>query len=184
MTISSCTFSLMLLRSFPFSLLNDPGRLGLPAVRRPSVKRTSGGALTTESRHLRTAKVEATVANLRLVPEPMRLSPRGAEQVQNRVAVGDEELGDQPPVAPPPNGLRAHEAGDGLRDLLVERRLPLGVAHPCRVAAESTDAKATEAFFARFAAAPAAELDRVAVGDACAGERVRDRGPVELRVAP
>src|SRR5689334_1442369 len=82
-----------------------------------------------------------------------------------------------------PRRLGAHEAGRGLRQLRVERGLPLVRAHARGVAAERRRANAREVVLARLAAAAAAELDRVAVDDPVVVERVTQPSLVELRVA-
>ena len=112
----------------------------------------------------------------------MRLLPAGAEQVDDRVAARDEQLCDQPPVAPPPDRLGAHEARARPRQLRRERRLPRRGSHARGVAAEGREANAGEALFAGLAAPPATELERVAVRDTRACECLGERRLVELRI--
>jgi hypothetical protein len=80
---------------------------------------------------------------------------------------GAEEMHDldQTSVATPPKGLRAHEAGSGLRQRRGERRLPPLSAHTGGIAAEGGDAKTAEAILARLTGEAAAKLDHVPIGD-------------------
>ena len=90
------------------------------------------------------------MADLGFLVEPVRLLPAGAEQVYDRVAARDEQLCDQPPVAPPPDRLGAHEARAQPRQLRRERRLPRRGSHARGVAAEGREANAGEALFAKY----------------------------------
>src|SRR5438105_14822639 len=99
------------------------------------------------------------------------------------VAPCDEKLGDQAPVAAPPDRLGAHEARRRASERLGERLLPCGSPHPRGVAPEGSHAQAGEPLLARLAAEAAAELDRVLVHDAGLLERVTQRALVELWVA-
>src|SRR5919201_977832 len=107
----------------------------------------------------RATDVEPAVSHLRLIVEPVSIPAPRAEQVDDLAAAGGEELGDQPPVAAPPDRLRAHEAGSGLGKLSLEGGLPLAAATP-------------------------AQFDRVAVRDPCLTERRAQRPLAELRVPP
>ena len=69
------------------------------------------------------------------------------------VAPCDEQLCDQPPVAAPPHGLGAEEAGSRFLKRRGERLLPLGPAHPRRVTPEGRRPDAAESLFTRLAAA-------------------------------
>jgi hypothetical protein len=114
----------------------------------------------------------------------VRLPPSWPDQVDVFLTAGDEELGDQAPVAAGPESLGAHQARSGLRQRLRERALPGVGSHPGGVAAERSDPDAAKALLAGLAAAPAAELLGVPVGDAGLPQRLRERGLPELRVAP
>src|SRR5665213_3661382 len=98
------------------------------------------------------------------------------------LAAGVQELCDQAPVATPPKGLRAHEAGSRLRQRRGERRLPPLSAHAGGVAAEGGDAKTAEAILARLTGEPPAKLDRVPIGDPTLLEHRSESWLVELRV--
>jgi hypothetical protein len=124
------------------------------------------------------------VSHFRLIVEPVRLVSTGANHVRHGIAARDEQLGDQTPVAPRPEGLGAHEARRGLGERLVQGSLPLGGSHPGRVAAKCGNADAGETLFTGLAAAPAPELDGVAVRDSGRSERLRERRLTELGVAP
>ena len=113
----------------------------------------------------------------------MGLAAAGAEQVDDLVPAGRQQLGDQAPVAPPPDGLGAHEAGRRPGELGGEGGLPRFRPHPRGVAAEGGDADAAEVLLARLAAPAPAELDRVPVADAGFVEGVGERNLVELRIA-
>src|SRR5919204_2499730 len=100
--------------------------------------------LKTSSRHELSAQIEPSVPYLRLIVEPVPVVAVRTEQMHDLVAPGGEQLGDQPPVAAPPDRLRAHEAGLRLGEGRRERVLPLRAAHARRVAPESTLADASE----------------------------------------
>jgi hypothetical protein len=102
--------------------------------------------------------------------------------MDDRVTAGDEQLGDQAPVAARPKGLGAHEARRGLSELFGQRYLPRLGSHPGRVAAEGRDSDATEALLARLAPEPSAELNRVPVRDPGRAQRLPERRLPELRV--
>src|SRR5689334_4688838 len=110
-------------------------------------------------------QVEAAVADLALIVEAMGLRGAGPEEVEDVVAAGDQELGDQTAVAAPPERLGAHEARRRLGERGRERLLPFRAAHPRRVAAERGHAKAAEPLLSRLAAPAPAELDGVPVLD-------------------
>ena len=57
------------------------------------------------------AEIQAAVARISDLPRSVRLGSARLEQVQHLVAAGVEEFGDEPPVAPGPERLRAEEAG-------------------------------------------------------------------------
>jgi hypothetical protein len=103
--------------------------------------------------------------------------------MDDSVAACNEQLGDQPPVAAPPERLGAHEAGRRICKRLGEGALPGLGSHPGRVAAEGGDSEAAEPFLARLAAAAAAQFHRVAVGDSRVAQGLRERGLSELGVA-
>ena len=89
----------------------------------------------------------------------------GAEQVHHAVSANVEELGDQAPVAAPPECLRTHEAGRRLRERRTERRLPPFAAHASGIATERRHAQTAERILAGLTDEATAELDRVLVGD-------------------
>src|SRR4051812_48432687 len=105
----------------------------------------------------------------------MTLRAAGPQQMHDFVTAREEQLRDQASVALGPEGLRTHEARDGLLELRRERRLPRVGAHARGVAAERADANAREALLAGLAAPPAAELLRVPVGDPRVLQRRRER---------
>src|SRR5688572_25247570 len=96
----------------------------------------------------------------------MRLPTTGADEVADAMALGRQELGDEPPVAPLPGRLGAHEAGRRLGQRPGEGLLPLSLPHAGGVAPEGGHPEAGEPLLARLAAPAAAELDGVAIGDA------------------
>src|SRR5262245_27935548 len=118
----------------------------------------------------RVADVQLAFPNLAVVEQAMRLALARPDQVDDLVAPGDEELGDQPSMAALPGGLGAHQARRGFAEGVVECRLPHARAHPRRVAAEGGYADAGKPLLARLAAAPPAELDGMAVGDPGRGQ--------------
>src|SRR6266571_9172811 len=166
MIISRTSFSPMTLRTF---LVQCTQRIGLAEA---------------SSGHQRSAEVEAAVTDLGLGVEPVGLVPAGPEKVDDRLAAGDQELGDQPPVTPPPEGLGAHEARKGLGQRARQGLLPGVRSHPGRITPKRCGADTREALLAGFAAAPAAELLRVPVGDTRRLEGCPERLLVELRVSP
>lgn len=112
----------------------------------------------------------------------MRLPTAGADEMDDAVALGGQELGDEPPVAPLPGRLGAHEAGRPLGKRVGEGLLPLSRPHAGGVAPKRGHPEAAELFLTRLAAPAAAELDGVAIGDAGRLERIPKRALVELRV--
>src|SRR3982751_3787873 len=96
---------------------------------------------------------------------------------------GDQELGDQAPVALLPGRLGAHEARGRPGEFPVEGLLPLGRSHPGRVAAERGHPETVELVLAWLAASPPAEFHCMAVDDPGGGEGLPEWSLVELRVA-
>jgi len=105
-----------------------------------------------------------------------------AEEVEDLVAAGREELGDEAAVAPLPGRLCAQEARRGLRERLGERPLPLRPFHPRCIAAEGRRRDAVETLLAGLSTAPPAELRSVAVADPGRRHGEGQGLPVELRV--
>ena len=95
---------------------------------------------------------------------------------------GMQEFCDQASVAPPPQGLRAHQAGSRLGQRRGERLLPPLSAHAGGVAAEGGDAKAAEGILARLTGEAAAKLDGVPIGDPALLEHRSESRFVELGV--
>jgi hypothetical protein len=108
----------------------------------------------------------------------------GPEQMHDMLPAGMQELCDQAPVATPPQGLRAHEAGSRLGQRRGQRRLPPLSAHPGGIAAERSDSKTAEAILARLTSEAAAKLDRVPVGDPALLQHRGESWLVELGVMP
>ena len=108
----------------------------------------------------------------------------GTEEMHDVLSAGMQELGDQPPVAAPPQRLRAHEAGSWLRQRRGQRGLPHLGAHAGGIAAKGRDAQTTEAVLARFTGEAAAKLDHVPVGNPALLERRFENWFVELGVVP
>lgn len=104
------------------------------------------------------------------------------QEMDDFLAAGDQELGDETPVAPLPGGLGAHEARGRLGKLTREGVLPLRGAHAGGVAPEGRDPEAAELLLTRLAAEASAELDRVPIHDPGLGESVLEGPLVELRV--
>src|SRR5215208_1100503 len=142
------------------------------------------GPVEPSSGDLGAADVQLAFPNLAVVEQAVGFPLAGPDQVDDVVPTRDQELRDQPPVAPLPRCLGAHQAGRGLRERLGECRLPLRGAHARGVAAERCHADARKALLARLAASAAAELDRVAVADGGGAQRLAEPLAVELRVAP
>ena len=110
------------------------------------------------------------------------LSLTGSEEVNNAVPAGMQKLRDQAPVAPPPECLRAHEAGRGLRKRHGERRLPAFAAHAGGLAPEGGHAEAAKGALSRFIGQAAAKLDCMPVGNPAFLEHRSERQLVELRI--
>jgi hypothetical protein len=106
----------------------------------------------------------------------------GAEQVYDVLAAGVQKLRDQPPVATPPERLRAHQARPRLRKRGRERALPIFRAHTSGVAAERCDTKAPEAVLTGLTGEPSAELDRMSVADRFLLESCGESRLIELGV--
>src|SRR5919202_1422317 len=98
----------------------------------------------------RAAEIEPSVADVALIVEAMPLDLVCADEVEDVVAAGREQLGDQPAVAAPPRRLGAHEAGRRRREGALERLLPLGAGDARGVAPERRDANAREPLLARL----------------------------------
>src|ERR687897_3805207 len=130
-----------------------------------------------------TAEVEAAVADLGVVREPVPLDAAG-EQVQHVAPARREELGDQLPVAAPPNRLGTEETGRRLLERGGQRALPLLRSHARRVAAERGRADAAESLLAGLAAAAASQRLGMPIGDPGCAQRLVQRVSVELRIPP
>src|SRR5436305_1563300 len=130
------------------------------------------------------AEVKPAVARLGFVPRAVPLLPPRPEQMDHRLAARCQQLGDQAPMATPPDGLCAHEARNRCRERPCERLLPVRGRHPRCVASKRRDADAGEPLLAGLVGAASAELHRVAVVDARDFERSGERRLVELRVSP
>src|SRR4051794_17167662 len=128
------------------------------------------------------AEVEEAVPRLGLGPGTVPAGLAGAGEMEDVAAARGQELGDQPAGGAPRQRLGAHEARRRRGERIGERSLELRPCHPRRVAAEGGRRHAREPLLARLAAAPATELDGVAVLDAGGGERLAERRLVELRV--
>ena len=103
------------------------------------------------------------------------------DQVHDLVSAGDEKLRDQSPVAALPGSFRAHQAGCGLRQRLVQGGVPGRRAHPRCVTRELAETR--EQLLARLVAPQPAELGCVLVRDACIRECCCQGRLAELRVA-
>src|SRR4051812_32753232 len=159
---------------------------GPPDVPVASVRRRAAPPPGSRTRFLRdedAAEVEPIRARLGHHPGYVRLGGSRAPQGAYLVPMGMEQLGDQAPVALPPRRLRAHQGGRGPGEGGSERLLPAGRRHPCRVGAESRDPDAAVPLLAGLVREPAAEVDRVPIGDACSLESRHERASVELGVA-
>lgn len=128
------------------------------------------------------AEIEPVVPRLSFGQGLVLLPLARSEEVHDMLPSGMQNLRDQASMAAPPKGLRAHEAGSRFRHRCGERCLPPVGAHAGGIAAEGSDAKATEVTLARLAVEPAAKLDRVPVGDSALLERRLESRLVELRV--
>jgi hypothetical protein len=158
----------------------DPDRRPPTADRRTiiDVATPVAGAL----RDKRAAEIETPVPRLRFCHRPVLLLLARAEQVHDTLAAGVYKLCDQTTVATPPKRLRAHQAGPRLRQRCRKRLLPTLRAHASGVAAERCDTKTPETVLTRFTREPAAERDRVPVGDPLLHEPRGESLLVELRV--
>jgi hypothetical protein len=128
------------------------------------------------------AEIERPVPNLGLSVQAVGLALAGPDQMRHRMTASDDELRDEPAVTTKPGRLGAHETWGRLTERVGQCSLPLGCSHTRRVAAER--AQAREALLARLAAAPASELDGVAVRDPRRVQSVRQRRLIELWVPP
>jgi hypothetical protein len=121
-------------------------------------------------------------AALAVETELVRLRLAGPDQVEDGMSLGDEQVGDQPAMAPPPERLGTHEARRRMFQRTAVRRLPGVGRHPGRITAEGGRVDAGESLLTGLAAAPAAELDLVAVRDRCCAQPLGQRRLVELRM--
>jgi hypothetical protein len=128
------------------------------------------------------AEIERPVPNLGLSLQAVGLALAGPDQMRHRMAASDKQLRDEAAVATKPGSLGAHETWGRLTERIGQCSLPLGCSHTRRVAAEG--AQAREALLARLAAAPASELDGVAVRDPRRVQSVRQGRLIELWVPP
>jgi hypothetical protein len=128
------------------------------------------------------AEIQPAVAGLGFEQGLVLLPLTGSEEMYDVLPAGMQELCDQAPVATPPKGLRAHEAGRRLRQRRGERRLPPLSAHAGGIAAEGGDAKTAEGILARLTGEAAAKLDRVPIGDPPLLEHRCESWSVELGV--
>jgi hypothetical protein len=111
------------------------------------------------------AEIQPAIARLSFEQRLVLVSLTGSEEVDNAVPACMQKLGDQAPVAAPPEGLRTHEAGRRLRERRRKGRLPAFAAHASGVTAKGGYAEAAEGVLARFTSRAAAELDRMPVGN-------------------
>jgi len=118
-------------------------------------------------------------------PERVGLALVRAEQMRHVPTIDSESVGDHPPVAPPPERLRAHERGAFLASDLGEARVVAGKVlgpHVIRVPAERRDAQgAVRGGLARLA--PSAEACEMDVFQSRVVQRRRERAGAEVRVA-
>jgi hypothetical protein len=128
------------------------------------------------------AEIQPAVPRLGFEQGLVLLPLAGPEEMHDLLPAGMQKLCDQTPVATPPKGLRAHEAGSGLRQRRGERRLPPLSAHTGGIAAEGGDAKTAEPILARLTGEAAAKLDRVPINDPALLEHRSERRLVELGV--
>jgi hypothetical protein len=105
-----------------------------------------------------------------------------SEKVHDPLASGMQELGDQAPMAAPPERLRTHEAGRRLHERRTECHLPPLAAHAGGVATERRHAQTAERILTGLTGKAAAELDSVPVGDPILLECSLENGLVELGV--
>src|SRR5919201_3751139 len=142
------------------------------------------GSRGPRSRNELAAQVEAPVVDVSLVPEPVRLTLPGTDQVRDLVPAREQEFRDQAPVTAPPHRLGAHEARRRPPQRALARLLPRRLPHPRRVAPERRHAQAGEPLRARLAAPPSAQLFGVTVRDSGRVQARSQRVAAELRVPP
>jgi hypothetical protein len=128
------------------------------------------------------AEIQTTAARLGFEQRLVLLALAGSEEMHDLLSASLQELGNQAPVAPPPERLRAHEAGGRLRKHLSERRLPSRSAHAGGIAAKRGNAKTVERVLAGLAGEATAELDNMPVRDPAFLEHRSERRLVELGV--
>ena len=104
------------------------------------------------------------------------------EEMDDVFTAGMQELCDQAPVAPPPEGFRAHEAGSGLRQGHGKRRLPARCGHACGVAAKRSDAKTPEIVLSRLIDEAAAKSQHVPIRDPALLEPESESWLIELGI--
>jgi hypothetical protein len=144
-----------------------------------------GLRLRTSLRFLRyesAAEIQPAVPRLGFGQGPVLLPLARPEQMLDVLPADMQELCNQAPVATPPEGLRAHEAGSWLGQRSGERRLPPLRAHAGGIAAERGDAETAEAVLARLTGEAAAKLHRVPVGNAAFLEHRGESWLVELGI--
>jgi hypothetical protein len=129
------------------------------------------------------AQVQATLAVLALLGGAVQAHFVGADEMDDLVPSGREQLGDQLAMAAPPQGLGAQEARHGLGERGGEGALPRLAAHSSGVAAEGRRGDASEALLAGFPAPSAPELDGMPVADPSRLERRCQRLLAELWVS-
>lgn len=130
------------------------------------------------------AQVEPSVADLAVESELVLLGLAVPDEVEDRVPAGDQQISDQPPMAPPPERLGAHETRCRLLERAIESLLPGVGRHPRRIAPEGGGVDAGEPLLAELAASPSAELDLVAIRDPGRAERRGEPRLVELWMPP
>jgi hypothetical protein len=133
-------------------------------------------------RYESSAEVQAALARLGFEQRFVLLLLAGSEKVDDALASGVQELGDQAPVAAPPECLRTHEARRRLRERRTERRLPPFAAHASGIATERRHAQTVERILTRLTDEATAEFHGVPVGDPALLERSSESGLVELRI--
>jgi hypothetical protein len=134
--------------------------------------------------HQLAAKIELSVPRVGILGKAVRAGFVRPEQMDDLMPARSEKIRHEQAMAAPGHGLGAHEAGGGLGESVVEGVLPFRSAHASCVASERGRSDAPEALLAGLAASASAELDCVAVGDACRGESLGEGVAIELRIAP